>query len=581
MVAACGGGGGGGNPPATMTPSPTMSPTGAPTNPPPPAADFVCPTSDSPTFAGIGPGALSSTRRIAARGASAVTVPGLIAVEYDSGTLAGVRSTMAVQMKKLNATVTREMTYANIGRTVQIVSVAPQAVTTTMAALRAMPGVRTVAPIERRFPLTVNGPYFTNDPYFTGFQTTVAPSPGAATPNPTWSTPPYYESADVPGQWDMHVVKLGHAFDYSQPGNGSLVIPNLGALGSSSVTIAVIDTGQDTGQADLAGKIVYQKCFITNPSNVQSKSNFTTDASGHGTDVSGIAAAAANNNLGFVGDGGNVSLMGYRVFPTFDATCDNAATSDATCSATTIDIADAIDDAITQNANVISMSLGSCCGADTPPESTAVASAIAANIIVVAAAGNDNGSTPGYTPGGTVANSIDAPANNPGVIAVGASALYDGQLNGRNYTGPNPEYIAAYSNYAAVNTPGSPASWGIVAPGGDAASTNDADDLHWIENLWTSTPYDSGDAGNCYGDYPTETGTSVCRILIDGTSMSTPHVAGAAALILSVNTLYQNPTKMRNLLCTTTDDIKDPAEGCGRLNVYRAMATALGDPNLP
>jgi len=38
---------------------------------------------------------------------------------------------------------------------------------------------------------------------------------------------------------------------------------------------------------------------------------------------------------------------------------------------------------------------------------------------------------------------------------------------------------------------------------------------------------------------------------------------------------------MKTLLCTTADDISDGKEGCGRLNVYRAMATAVGDPKLP
>jgi hypothetical protein len=36
------------------------------------------------------------------------------------------------------------------------------------------------------------------------------------------------------------------------------------------------------------------------------------------------------------------------------------------------------------------------------------------------------------------------------------------------------------------------------------------------------------------------------------------------------------------LLCSTANDIGTSYnEGCGRLNVYRAMATALNDPNLP
>jgi hypothetical protein len=38
---------------------------------------------------------------------------------------------------------------------------------------------------------------------------------------------------------------------------------------------------------------------------------------------------------------------------------------------------------------------------------------------------------------------------------------------------------------------------------------------------------------------------------------------------------------MKTLLCSTADDIVDPKEGCGRLNVYRAVAVAIGDPTPP
>jgi hypothetical protein len=34
---------------------------------------------------------------------------------------------------------------------------------------------------------------------------------------------------------------------------------------------------------------------------------------------------------------------------------------------------------------------------------------------------------------------------------------------------------------------------------------------------------------------------------------------------------------MKQLLCLTADDLGDSHQGCGRLNVYRAMAKALGD----
>jgi len=45
-----------------------------------------------------------------------------------------------------------------------------------------------------------------------------------------------------------------------------------------------------------------------------------------------------------------------------------------------------------------------------------------------------------------------------------------------------------------------------------------------------------------------------------------------------VNSNYGSPAAMKQLLCSTADNINDPNQGCGRLNVYHAMAKALSDP---
>jgi subtilisin family serine protease len=455
------------------------------------------------------------------------------------------------------------------------------------ATLRTQSGVESVTVAgAHRYSTSVTTPYYPNDPYFQGFTLPVAPSPGATVPPATYKALPYVENAGVPGQWDMHAIQLERAFAYSQPSNGSSFTNIAGALGSSSIKIAIIDTGEDPHQPELS-TIAYQRCFITNPSGTQSSSNYETDPLGHGTDVAGIAAASTGNAFGFSAAGGNASIYAYRVFPTPDDNCANEGSTDQQCGASTTDIAAAIEDAKAQKVNIISMSLGgTTCGTGAGfaangdsdvTEGAAVQDAINAGIIVVAASGNSGGT------------GVAAPACDTGVIAAGASALDDGVANATGHTGGSAaspvEYVASYTQYGTTNTYQSASSWGIVAPGGDPLNDTDNDDLHWIENIWTSTPYqlnssDKNFIGECTDDYPNSTGTTSpvdCRTLIAGTSMATPHVAGVAALVLAVSgTKYASPAAMKSLLCQTADNIGGN-QGCGRVNAYRAVATALGD----
>jgi hypothetical protein len=585
-LSACGGGSS--NVPNSVRPSPSPSPSPTPTPTPTGSFNqsaFTCPSSDTAASAarssGLGEGV---ARRVpAARSRGALTADGLLAVTYEAQALSSSRATLAAREQALGASLVNEYAFPHAGVTTRILSVTPSQAAAVEAALRSQSGVRSVGPVGLRYPTTVTSPYYPNDPYFNGFTAAQNTSEGNSAPA-TYHVAPYLESQNVPGQWGMHAVQLEYAFGYSVSGNAP--VTNANAVGSSSVKIALIDTGQDTTHPELGtSKVVYQKCFITNPNGSQSTSNFTTDPWGHGTDVAGIAAAATNNALGFTGAGGNSVIYGYRIFPTPDDNCASNTTSDVQCSATTADIASAIADAIAHNVNVISLSLGggSCNNGvdDDTTEGHAIQEALANNIVVVAAAGNSPGQ-------------LEAPACDTNVIAVGASALADGQPNGAGNSSGSAsspkEYVASYSAYGSPGTSLHLASaWGIVAPGGDpVASGNDADELHWIENIWTSQPYqanandDNFTADTCGPDYGTLSGTSDCRVEIAGTSMATPVVAGAAALIIAAGgSAYQSPTAMKALLCQTADDISDPNEGCGRINIYRAMAYALNDPNKP
>jgi len=590
-LASCGGGGGGSSTPHV---NPTPTPTPGQFN----QADYTCPTSDTSSAvarsgASAGAGArtgVDAVRRGLARPSKTSQVsPNLIAVSYSRTVASQSAAAISSRESAAGGTLTRTLDFPRTGVTIHVLAVAPGKATATMAALRTQTGVKTVALTGYRHALT-SQQYFQTDPYFNGFTLAQIQTSGDLTDPATHHVGPYEELANVPGQWDMHAMQLEWAFGYSQTGNTVGATP--GALGSSAVKIAMIDTGQDTTHPELLGKIVHQACFISNPNGTQSVSAFTTDPDGHGTNTAGIAGENTGNGFGFAGAGGNISLMGYRVFPTPDDNCtpgNPAGDTDDQCSATTPDIASALEDAVNSGANVISMSFGGgYCSGGTDPDPTegaAISEAIANHVVVVASAGNDGVGTP-----------PEAPACDTGVIAVGASALDDGQPNGTNGGGPGTpsaprEYVASYSNSGSpASQPLSATAWGIVAPGGDANSGNDSDDLHWIENIWTSTPFmatanDPSFEGECTDDYPYSTAITPpvdCRTLIEGTSMAAPHVAGAAALILSVNAgAYQSSSAMKALLCTTADNISDANQGCGRLNIYRAMAYALNDPNKP
>ena len=568
LTSACSGGGGNGGHYTPVGPSTSPSPGPTSTGVAPESA-YQCPTSDAVASSSRSGASVARHMRSAGRRSASAAASGRLAVTYDLATLASSRTSLVARETSAGATLIKEYDFPHASLVTRVLSVAPAQQAAIAATLRQHAGVKSVAATGgARYPQTITTPYFPNDPYFTGF---------ASPPPATFEVGPYEENPVVPGQWNMHAIGLEDAFAYSQSNNGS-GITNANALGSSSIKLAVIDTGQDTTHPELASKITYQKCFITDTNNVQSTSNFTTDQDGHGTDVAGIAAAATGNDFGFTGAGGNTSLYGYRVEPMPDDNCASPTTTDPQCLVSTNDIASAILDAVAQKVNVISLSLGGdqCSnGVDPDPvEGNAIAEALAANIVVVASAGND-GAPP-----------LEAPACDTGVIAAGASALGDGTQNGTNSVGSVSapvEYVASYSDTGSpASLPKNASAWGIVAPGGDPSSDNDSDYLHWVYDIWTTTPLDiTNFGGDCSPDYP-GTGTQPdCRTLIAGTSMSAPTVAGAVALVIAANPAYQSPTKMKSLLCGTADDIGDPNEGCGRLNVYRAMATAVGDPKLP
>ncbi|MCM3733439.1 S8 family serine peptidase [Fictibacillus nanhaiensis] len=218
--------------------------------------------------------------------------------------------------------------------------------------------------------------------------------------------------------------------------------------GKNKVRVAVIDTGIDSKHPELKNKLLPSYNAV-NPMN-QGVPDF------HGTHVAGIIASEKGNGVGGYGVNPNVEILPIDVF-------------DRGWGASDYVIADAIMYAVEKNAKVINMSLGSIF--PSPLIQDAVAKAIAADVTIVAAAGNEGMNLNSY------------PAAFEGVISVGSTN--------------KDNLLSSYSTYGP--------SVDVVAPGEDVYAP-----LYDYEKK--STFYK-----------------------LSGTSMSSPVVAGVASLLLSKN----------------------------------------------
>jgi len=175
-----------------------------------------------------------------------------------------------------------------------------------------------------------------------------------------------------------------------------------------SIVVAVIDTGVDASQPDLAG--------LVRPGwNVLTGTTDTADDNGHGTAVAGVIAARAGNRLGVAGYCRTCTILPVKAL-------------DATGHGSSTDLAAGIDWAVDHGANVINLSLTLTSRDDSV--SAAVTRALAAGVVVVAAAGNDGNTSPNY------------PAAEPGVVSVAADdpagALYPWSTTGDWVTAAAP-----------------------------------------------------------------------------------------------------------------------------------------------
>ncbi len=164
-------------------------------------------------------------------------------------------------------------------------------------------------------------------------------------PNVLYAEPDYLRHIDVVPN-DPYFSSLWGLYNTGQTVKGERGVAgaDIGApeawnktTGSNDVVIAVLDTGVDYREPDLAPNIVNGWDFVTNSSDPM-------DRSGHGTHVAGTIAAVGNNGIGVTGVMWKAKIMPLRVIGPYGAPDD-------------VVIA-AIDYANSHGARIINMSFG-------------------------------------------------------------------------------------------------------------------------------------------------------------------------------------------------------------------------------
>lgn len=152
----------------------------------------------------------------------------------------------------------------------------------------------------------------------------------------------------------------------------------------SSIVVAVIDTGINYSQEDLAGNMWNGGASFPNHGwDFVTNDNDPMDQLGHGTHVAGIVGASGNNAMGTTGVCWKANLMAVRVL--------NAAGSGTTAS-----IIQGINFAVSNGAKVINMSLGGG-GPFDQAFSSAITTAHNNDVVVVVAAGNEANDNDGFS----------------------------------------------------------------------------------------------------------------------------------------------------------------------------------------
>jgi serine protease AprX len=338
-------------------------------------------------------------------------------------------------------------------------------------------------------------------------------------------------------------------------------------LTGAGTTVAIVDSGCDASHPDLADHVVHNvKLYGGEYLNQYPDSSTTivvanevgpyqnTDVgSGHGTHVAGIVAADSTTDPsgGRLGVAPDASLVCYSV----------GEVAFVSAAATAFD--HMLDQPDMWGIDVVNASWGNSFRQYDPRDPIAIATkAVADNGVVIAfAAGNS-----GYT---ETEMSLNPFSQYPWVISVAASNVQDATYNRAEFSSNG----LVFDNSQAVT----------IGSGGHTVFTGDRIGLYHPDVTAPGDKISStcSTAGTIVTACPPPDYTNA---VADGTSMASPHVAGAAALLIQANPNL-TPDQVRTALTATADPLARFGDGptapfwqvgYGHVDLQAAVVLATG-----
>ena len=343
-------------------------------------------------------------------------------------------------------------------------------------------------------------------------------------------------TTELKNSWQLNVINAQAVW------NGTTTSASIGGVGKNingaGVNVGVIDTGINN-QFEYKDRLLAGYDFVLKKTiNADADSDFN----GHGSHVSGIIGAGVNNctvsksnncskDVAGVAPGANlipIRVLGSSGSGSFTDVA--AGINYSTFGTTTIQpLGATLAVGAKPKTDIVNISLGATSDGGALQQS--LTNGVKNGQLFAIAAGNNGGATP-ISPA-SYAGTLNNTSNTGAIIAVGSVTCTTNAASSCS--------IASYSNRAGdINTSNTP-YWFLVAPGTNILSTYD--------------------------------GTTTATATLSGTSMATPVVAGAAALLKQYWNL--NGQKIAQILLTTATDMGTPGVdavyGQGLLNLSAAL----------